>query len=192
VANALGGIVAGIWLAILGEWSMIGWGFGFMFFSVWGLSLAMMPGFIFALPVAYLYERGHKVLASPFILLGILYNVAVITIWCGWTLAFFAQRADDSSLIPALLWSYGAATGPLSYMTQQEGQGGGDNTAAAVTTYFAQLGFVVMVLTALFAGVTIYEAMIVFACVMGVGTIFQFILALQQDREQKSVAEGIA
>lgn len=177
--NALGGIVAGIWLAILGQWGTIGWGFAFMVFSTWGLGLAMMPGFIFALPVAYLFERGYKVLGYPFVFLGVLYNTAVITIWCGWTLAFFAQRADASSLIATLLWAYGAATGPLSYMTQQEGQGGGDNTAAAVTTYFAQLGFVVMILTALFAGITIYEAMVIFACVMGLGTICQFILALE-------------
>ncbi len=46
--NGLGGIVAGVCLAIIGQWGIIGWGFGFMLFSVYGLSLAMLPAMIFA------------------------------------------------------------------------------------------------------------------------------------------------
>lgn len=187
VLNAVGGVIAGIWLAILGEWGMIGWGFAFMVFSSWGLSFAMMPGMIFAFPIAYFFDRGQRVLAYPFVFLAGLYNTAVITVWCGWTLAFFAQRADGSSMIPALLWAYGAATGPLAYMTQKEGQGGGDNTGATITTYFAQLGFVIMVGAALVAGLSIAEAMVIFAAVMLIGTGFQFIVALQAQRERDAI-----
>src|SRR5258705_4133805 len=96
--NFLGSIVAGIWLAILGEWGLIGWGIASMFVSAYGLSLVMMLAVVFALPGGYLFNRGWKVLASPFVLLGVLYNTAVITVWCGLVLACFSQRSDDSSL----------------------------------------------------------------------------------------------
>jgi len=159
-----------------------------MFFAVYGLSIAMMPAFIFAFPAAYLYQRGLKAFAYPFILLGVLYNTAVITVWCGWTLVFFLERADANALIPATLWSYGAAIGPLAYMTAKEGQGGGDNTSAVFTTYFAQVGFVAMALTLWFGGVTVLNAMAVFAAVMLLGTLLEFIVEVQK-RNASTVAE---
>ena len=62
ILNLTGGIVAGIWLAVLGEWWAIGLGVGLFFVSSFGLALALMPSFVVAWPAAYLYSKGFRVL----------------------------------------------------------------------------------------------------------------------------------
>ena len=52
ILNIFGGIVSGIWLAILGEWGLIGYGILALLVSGMGLGIAMAPGLIFAGPAA--------------------------------------------------------------------------------------------------------------------------------------------
>ena len=59
--NIFGGVVSGVWLAILGEWRVIGTGVLALFVSGMALGLAMMPGLIFSLPAAAMLERGNKI-----------------------------------------------------------------------------------------------------------------------------------
>lgn len=54
--NALGGIVAGIWLAILGEWGSIGYGLMFVIGGGLLISFAMLPGMLLAGP-AILFDK---------------------------------------------------------------------------------------------------------------------------------------
>jgi hypothetical protein len=44
--NFFGGIVSGIWLAVLGQWWAIGYGIAGLFFSSTLLGFAMMPGLL--------------------------------------------------------------------------------------------------------------------------------------------------
>lgn len=50
VLNLLGGIVSGIWLAILGRWEALGLGVAFFFTSKFLLSFALLPAVAIALP----------------------------------------------------------------------------------------------------------------------------------------------
>jgi hypothetical protein len=57
--NLFGGIVSGIWLAILGEWKLIGIGIGLLLTSHWFLAMLMMPGLLL-LPIAgHLYKSRN-------------------------------------------------------------------------------------------------------------------------------------
>jgi len=47
ILNMVGGIIGGIWLAILGEWGLIGIGILLMFTSHWILAILMMPSLLF-------------------------------------------------------------------------------------------------------------------------------------------------
>ena len=60
IINIFGGIISGIWLAILGKWGLIGYGLLAIIVSDMGLGIAMMPGLIFAAPAAVLIEKGNK------------------------------------------------------------------------------------------------------------------------------------
>lgn len=180
IINMLGGIVSGIWLAILGEWGSLGYGFLFLFVGAFAISLAMLPGLLLVGPAAYFHGKGIKAGFYFFGFLSSLYTIAVITLWCCVVLLFFAKRADPSSIIPILIWSYGAATGPLSYMAQKDLQSG--NEYAALSTFFAQVAYLVVVILILVTRVTVLDAFVVIGGIMCLGLIFQAKIAFDEER----------
>ena len=182
ILNMLGGIVSGIWLAILGEWGAIGYGIAALVISGLALSLVLMPGLLLAAPAAYFGEKNMKAGVYFFGFLSSLYTVGVITVWCVAVLFFFTKKADSSSIIPMLIWSYGVATGPWAWMAQKEQQGG-DGFASIVATFFSQVGYIVMIVMVLFFRVTLMDVFIAFGVVMLVSLVLQFITALQVERE---------
>ena len=179
--NMLGGIIAGIWLAVLGKWGIIGYGVAALFVSGFGLGIAMMPGLLFAAPAAVLHEKGNKLGFYFFGFLGALYTVAVLTAWCIAVLYFFARQADSGSIIPILLWSYGVATGPIGWLAQKEAQGGGGE-GAMISTFFAQVAYVIVIFAVLFLSVSLADVIILFGAIMVVGLVFQFRIASQLER----------
>jgi hypothetical protein len=179
--NILGGIVAGIWLAVLGKWGIIGYGVAALFVSGFGLGIAMMPGLLFAAPAAMLHEKGNKLGFYFFGFLGALYTVAVLTAWCIAVLYFFARQANADSIIPILLWSYGVATGPIGWLAQKAAQGGGGE-GEIISTFFAQVAYVIVILAVFFFSVSLGDVIILFGAIMVVGLVFQFRIASQLER----------
>jgi hypothetical protein len=179
--NLFGGITAGIWLAILSKWGIIGYGIAALFVSGIGLGIAMMPGLLVAAPAGICYEKGNKLGFYFFGFLGALYTVAVLTGWCIAVLYFFVSRADSNSIIPVLLWSYGVATGPIAWLAQKEAQGGGGQ-GAMISTFFAQVAYVIVILTVLFLRVSLVDVIALFGAIMVIGLVFQFRIASQLER----------
>jgi hypothetical protein len=64
-----------------------------------------------------------------------LYTAALIAAWGIGILYFFASRATAHSIIPLLIWSYGVASGPWSFLASKDQQGGG-NEYSAMSTFF--------------------------------------------------------
>lgn len=178
ILNMLGGIVSGIWLAILGDWGSIGYGFLAMIVSSFVLGIALMPMLLLAGPSVYFAEKGIMFLFYVFAFLSSIYVVVVMTAWCGAVMYFYAERATSETWIPILIWSYGVALGPWQWMAQKDAQGGGGEASIA-TTFFAQIGYVVMILMAMFMRVTILDVLSVFVVIMLVGVIFQFAVNIQ-------------
>jgi len=180
--NMLGGIVAGIWLAILSEWGIIGYGIAALFVSGIGLGIAMMPGLLFAAPAAALHEKGNKIGFYIFGFLGALYTIAILTVWCIAVLFFFAKQANADSIIPILIWSYGVATGPIAWMAQKEMQGG--NEYSMISTFFAQVAYLLVIIAILLFRVSLLDVTILFGVIMFIGLIFQFRIASQIEKEE--------
>jgi len=184
ILNMLGGIASGIWLAILGEWWAIGYGLLAFFASAFVLSFVLLPGVVFAGPAAMLAERGRNILALPFVFLGGLYVYAVVTAWCVLVFYFFMRHANADNHLPLLIWSYGVATGPWSFLASKESQGGGDaGVGANFATFFAQVAYVVMGLVFLFTRANLLELATVFAAVMAVGLLITTTVAFAMLRE---------
>jgi hypothetical protein len=175
--NVLGGIVSGIWLAILGHWGAIGYGLLFLAFSSFGLGLAMMPGLIFAAPAAMMVEKGSKIGGYFFGLLSTLYTYGVLTAWCLAILAYYLKDADQDSIIPLLIWSYGVATGPIGWMAQKE-----RNEYSMISTFFVQLAYLIGIVAILFVGVSMSDLISIFGVVMLAGLIVQFSLAYMTEK----------
>jgi hypothetical protein len=59
--NWFGGIVSLVWLLILGEWGLIGYGILLILSAGLFLSIVLMPALIFAEPVAALERKNIKI-----------------------------------------------------------------------------------------------------------------------------------
>ncbi|MGY0561187.1 hypothetical protein ACW7G2_10780 [Luteimonas sp. A277] len=182
--NMLGGIVAGIWLAILGEWGTIFRGLAALILGGFVISLAMMPSLLLAAPAAALQSKGSRAGFYFFGLLSMVYTYAVLIAWCILVMLYFANRADGDSVIPTMLWAYGAATGPIAYLAQKDLQSG--NEYAAISTFFAQVAFVVSVFVAFILRPGLLGVVLVFSTIMLVGLVLQAVIAHSVDKAQRS------
>ena len=169
--NALGGIVSGIWLAVIGEWWALGVGLVGLFVSHFLVSILLMPGLLFAAPAAALSERGKHGTAMVLAGFSILYTAGLIAVWGIGVLYFFASRATAHSVIPLLIWSYGVASGPWSFLASKDQQAGG-NEYSAMSTFFLQLGYVIAIAVVLVSR-SLAPAALALAAAMGVNWLLQ-------------------
>lgn len=178
--NTFGTVVAGVWLAVLGQWRLIGAGLLLAFIGRFAIGLAMLPGVFFAAPAAALYEKKHFFGFCTFAFLALAYQFIVLTVWCLLSLFIFADRATPSSAIPLLLWSYGVANGTIAYMAHKDMQTGND--AAVLPAVFAQFAYVIAIVVLLTATPARQTIALVFGVVMFVGLLLQSVNSLASAR----------
>lgn len=171
-------IIAGMWLAILGEWGLIGFGVLILFVSIFALVSALTPGMFFAGPAAAFRKKGKKTWFYIFSCLTALYSNTVLSAWCMAIIYYFAKQADGNSIIPVLLWSYGVAIGPVLWISQKDIQSG--ERFAMISTFFAQVACFLVILINLFTRLPLRGIIIPFVTVMSVGLIIQFRIASEE------------
>lgn len=176
--NFLGGIVAGIWLAVLGDWGAIGYGLAFGIGGRFIISLAMLPGLLIVGPALLLYKRGHRRSFVTLTFVNALYMSLVLSGWCSLVLFFFLSRTHDSVGIPLLLWAYAAATGPISYLAQKDLQTG--NEFAVISAFFSQLTFLAAAIFVLVASPSMGTIVVGFTVSMACGLLLQTALTVFQ------------
>lgn len=175
ILNFFGGIISGIWLAILGEWSIIGYGIVGLLGGAFIISLAMLPGMILIFPATIMLEKSNKFIGYIFGFLASAYTMFVVSAWCILVLIYFTNHATSDSIIPVLIWSYGIATGPINYMAQKEMQAG--NQYGGIAAFFIQICYILSVLAMLFIGIELLHVLIIFGVFMSISLIIQFITA---------------
>ncbi|MBT71998.1 MAG: hypothetical protein CMQ15_08180 [Gammaproteobacteria bacterium] len=72
--------------------------------------------------------------------------------WSLSVLIYYTEQANNASLIPILFWSYGVATGPISFLAYKDLEGG--NEHAMLPTVLMQVAY----LAAIF-GIIFFEGM---------------------------------
>jgi hypothetical protein len=185
ILNMLGAVVSGVWLAIIGEWRPIVLGIFLFFSSSLVLGIALMPALLFAAPAMWLAERGKTFWVMCFGALSSAYTLSLVTFWCCAVLFLFVKDASSSSLIPRLIWSYGVATGPWSYMSSKEQGPDGEGFASSIATFFAQLAYLAIMLLVIFTEITTLGAIEVFGGFMLIGLAIQITLATMIQVEEK-------
>jgi hypothetical protein len=181
--NIFGGVVSGVWLAILGEWGVIGTGVLALFVSGMALGLAMMPGLIFSLPAAAMLERGNKIGGYIFTFLSLIYTYGLLIVWSVVVLIHFTDQATDSSLIPILIWSYGVATGPISFLASKDAQSGSDSSA--LPTLLLQVAYLAVILGIIFVEqMSFFNVICTFVLVMSIGLLSQLLETVQLYSDQ--------
>lgn len=188
--NLLGGIVSGVWLAIIGEWGAIGYGLLLSFFAIYLLSIVLMLGMIFGLPGIYFQDRGYNILSYFFILLSMLYTACLMTVWCSFIFHVFMKEATTGTFFPLLIWSYGVATGPWTFLASKDNQSGG-NIYSTIAAFFAQIGYVIAMLLVAFFTITLLDVMLVIGLALLVGMLINFTTMITIERERKSYSMDI-
>ena len=103
--NMLGGIIAGIWLAFLGEWRLIFIGIILLFTSHFYLSLLMLPGMLLA-PIGIRFYEKKNPLGHLFGFLSQFYTNLLIIGTCAFVFFICTRFYGGESkfgLIPYLL-----------------------------------------------------------------------------------------
>lgn len=130
ILNFGGGIIGGVWLAILGEWRLIGIGVLLLLSSHWLIAILMIPILPLSALSFKLYEKKN-ILGYLFGFLSqFLQNLLVIATCCFafYVCSSFYYGNIDIGYIPYLLWSWGMALGPWQFFTSQDP----DNEFAAI------------------------------------------------------------
>jgi hypothetical protein len=118
--NVFGFLGSAIWLLIIGQWRSVVAGIFIVFASNFVLGLALMPGFLVGAPGIYFAKRRITVGVYFFGLLSSIYTYGLITAWCGIITFYFLGDAPAGAFWPLLIWAYGVATAPWTYMAQQD------------------------------------------------------------------------
>jgi len=190
ILNMLGGIVCGIWLAILGEWGAVGLGILLFLLCILLLRFALMPSLLFRAPAAKCLEGGKTFGFFCFVAFSEFYVLALLTVWCCGILFLFVKDAEASTVIPRLVWSYGVAGGALLYIAaKDQGPQGVIGAATTLTTLFAELAYVVVMLVVIFTQITLFGAMKMFGGVMFVAFIVKIGYAFINYNKQKRVPQ---
>ena len=159
--NTFGGIVALVWLIVIGDyWFLIGAGVFALFFSAFGLGLLMLPSTGVQMAGFKLIEKKHNVLGYIFLYFGNLLLLAAFASWIIYVYAFGLSNVQNASdLFPVMLWCYGVATGPIYWMASKEGK---NSEGTQIMTFFISIGCIGMTIMISFFYVSLYNSMIFF------------------------------
>jgi hypothetical protein len=176
VLNFFGFIISGIWLLVIGQWRLVVVGFLISMFAPFMLGLAILPSMIFDGPAIYFAKRKVTIGLYFFGFLSSVYIYIVIAAWCSGVTFNFLRDAPSHAFWPLLIWSYGVATSPWSYMAQRD-----QSIASFLTVFFTQVGFIVM-MVCIALGIDLVDALQVFALVLAVGVFFHMRLLAETRR----------
>lgn len=188
--NIFGGIVSGVWLAVLGEWGAIGIGIIAMLAAKFLIGVALLPTFVIGLALlptfalggaAFLARRTrYRIFVAAF--LSQLYIAALMTVWCLTVMRLFLLRMHSpAALTPTLIWSYGVAVGPWAYLASKEPQEE-SGPSSAIAARFCELAYLVAMVMVRFFEPTVAAVVAVFGGIMLVNTLFQMALGFPSAR----------
>ena len=165
--------ISAIWLAILGEWWTLGYGivglFAFLVFcglaGLAGWAGAMISARFLMLPMGWLDGENKKGFGVFFFFLS-LYAVGSLTAWSIGVLYFFAERANEDSIIPTLFWSYFVAVSSLHRLGMNEEP---EFDFYKILYVFAGPAYVLAAVAFSFFGASLSLAAALFGAVMFIG-----------------------
>lgn len=184
--NSLGFIIAGIWLAFLGEWGIIGSGILSIISASFFLSILILPVLLFA-GLAAICIQKNKILGFIASLPAVFYTNALITLWCVGSFFWVENTVESDAFIPGLLWAYGIATGPWAFFASKEQ----NNEFSVITVIVSQIACMLLMLALLIFRLTFWNALVIVGTLMGAMAILQslyvFILTISKKEENISL-----
>lgn len=147
LVNNFGSIVAAIWLAALGEWSLLLIGLAFIILSKWIISILLLPNILMGSLSMSLSSKVSKVkrsLGSVLGWLGVFYTNILMASMSALIFSYFVTWSTETSvgtIFPYVLGSYVIAMTPWMALAQDDQKAGG-NDFSLLTVFFAQVGYI--------------------------------------------------
>jgi len=163
--NSIGGVVAGIWLIVIGKWTLVVSALISTVISTWVLALLLAPTLIFAKPFAWATERKKNALVLILGALSNLWTFVLMLLYSLGSFVFIFNNYESGTTVPYLLLAYAVSTGPWTYMAKGEHQSGGGGAGTTIPVIGVCVASVAMMVTAIFYGVLNVVALTV-ACVI--------------------------
>ena len=162
--NVFAGIVAFVWLIILGKWFLITVSI-LALFSHFILGLIMIPATLVQVMAFKAYEKKQIFLCVIGCYLGTLMNMFIFFCWITYVYYFgLTNVTSESELLPIMLWANGVAIGPIYYMARQERE----STGTEILTFFTSLGCFFNTILISFFDFTLLSTSIIFLICMSI------------------------
>jgi hypothetical protein len=182
--NTLGPVIAAIWLLALGEWKLVLVFFvATTFLAPRVIAIALIPHAVIGMTALRFATAHNRFLTYLFVLSSQLYTAALMVVWSTTALNYFAPPGDTlhtfNSAAPYLLWAYGVATAPWTYLTMYRTgkddelnvfENSEDVSLSQFLCFFLQIGAIAAVLAILLFGasLTIGDSLIIGVMLIGV------------------------
>ena len=178
ILNSLGGIVSAVWLLLLGEWRLIVAGLLVSLAGNFCLRIAFLPSVLIGAPALYLASKEKWTISNILMLPSILYINAVMTAWCGIVFYFYTLDSTLPDFVPRMIWTYGIATGTLSYLAMKGPSDENAPTGLAIAVLFAQIGYVFAMLRVIISrGNTFHSFVMIFEGFMLAAALVQWVFS---------------
>lgn len=175
IFNFLSQIVAGIWLAVLGEWGAIITGLLFGLGGKWLIGFALMPALIFSPMQSSALKTRNKRLLHLSTILTMGYTMLIASVWSSWAFTHFVHMTHAPALVPSIFWAYSVATTPWVSMASEER----DNISTLIGALFIQIAAMILVVGFLFFHFTYGIAFTFAVCFLTACSFYQASLAMK-------------
>ena len=147
--NFFGGIISGIWLMFLGQWKLVIGAFFFTIFVPWAYSIVALAQMPLVALLAWAQEKNKKTLCLVAGFINIFIGHAIILFYVFFVLdkALLIAASRDLNIFAVLLFGYGVATSPFSYMASKEGP---DAYGSILGVFVAQISYLLFAVAYLF------------------------------------------
>lgn len=147
--NFFGGIVSGIWLLFLGQWKLVLMAFFFTMLVPYAYLITVLIQMPLVALLIYAQNKNKKILGLTTGFINILIGHAIILIYVFFVLdkAILISASRNLNIVACLLFGYGVATGPFSYMAGKEGP---DATGSFLAVFVSQIAYIIFAMAYIF------------------------------------------
>ena len=184
--NVFAGIVGFFWLAIIGEWRIMGCGIVLSLVMPYLYSLVSLPTLIVVPFLLSATEKGQRLLAAMLGLIVGFYEKGLLAAWVLIVFNFFRRDAGPGTYIPFLMWGYATAMSPLIYMASKDLRAE-ESLGTMMGLILAEIAYLSIV-GCWYAGASFQVVIIVLLCLLLIATILPVIAALAVMKEEERQA----
>ena len=174
--NMFSGIIAGIWLIIIGKWAPVGVAITAALVSSFAIGFAMLPAMIFSIPAAKMLNKGTGLIGYLLFFCSSVYVFGVLWYWSTFIFGIYASYvgSDGTGVIPLMLMAYSVATAPVGHLASKES----DSPATMIATFCTMVGCMVFMLSLI---LNIHPGIgnLIFMGIMALGVFAQLIMVVQ-------------